>query len=541
MRVYQAIGQALTDSKVETVFGVMGDGNMQHLSDFILNQGGRFIPTVSEGGAVSMADGYFRTTGRVGVASITHGPAVTNALTALVEATRSQSAVVVVTGDTPSQRFHLQELDLRGAANLAGAHYVRVRKPENVVDELAAALGQAEATRRPVLLDIPIDLQTCEIEYRFYQSEPHETSGQRGDAESIDRALGVLLSVRRPIIIAGRGAATPKARGAILELADLLGAPVATTLLARDLFRGHPFDLGIAGTLSTNIAVETFGSADCVLVFGAGLNGFTTADGSLVKGKAVVRCDVDSVRMNRFFRPTVAVVGDAYEVATQMLEQLHDVVTPSTSLRSPELATQLSQFSPSHEFTDTSSERCMDMRMALIQLDERLPRERTVVTDAGRFCRAAWKYLRNSGPNTFLPAINFGSIGLGTATAVGVAIGCPDRLTVAVVGDAGAMMAIAEFSTAVRQHLPLIVVVMNDGALGAEYTKLKGFGIDPTISLMDWPEFSDLGVALGGYGASVRSTADIDRAIEEINAGHVPMILDVKCDPSVDVMSARQD
>lgn len=540
MRVFEAIARALVDTEVDTVFGVMGDGNMRHLSEFILSAHGRYVPSTSEGGAVGMADGYFRATRRVGVASITHGPAVTNALTALTEAVRSHSAVVVITADTPAQRFHLQELDLRAAARLTGADYLRVRSAAHAGYDLSTAVHQARQARRPVLLDIPIDLQESEIDYRLPRQQITDDPTVRASAGSLDRAIGLILSVRRPVIVAGRGAATPAAREAIIALADLLAAPLASTLLARDLFRGHPFDLGIFGTLATEIGYQTISDADCIIAFGAGLNPFTTAEQSLTNDKAIVRCDIDPSRISRHLTADVAIVADARDLATELYDHLKDLDRPASSLRSARLARRLREFAPAEQFQDSSTRDCIDMRTALIHLDARLPSERIVVTDAGRFCRAAWKYLRNDGPMSFFPVIGFGSVGLGTAAAIGASLGRPDVMTVVVVGDGGAMMAIAEFNTAVRQGLPLVLVVMNDGAYGAEYAKLKSFGIDPSLSLLRWPEFAELGRAIGGYGCTIREVADVEQAVAEIDAGHLPMVLDITCDPSIDVTAAHQ-
>ncbi|MGN5238585.1 thiamine pyrophosphate-binding protein [Rhodococcus sp. SJ-3] len=150
MKTYQLAAQSLSECGVGTIFGLMGDVNLAYLGDFVENHGGEFVAAVAEGGAVSMADGYARMTGGVGVASVTHGPAVTNCTTALVEAVRSRSAVLLLTGGTPDVRDHFQDLDLEGFARLTGAEYRRVRKADAVGADIAEALARVAATRVPL-------------------------------------------------------------------------------------------------------------------------------------------------------------------------------------------------------------------------------------------------------------------------------------------------------------------------------------------------------------------------------------------------------
>lgn len=149
MQVHAAVARALTDNGVETMFGLLGDANMFHVAEFVHAQQGRFVGAVVEGGAVSMADGYARVSGRVGVVSVTHGPGAANTVNAMVEAVRAHSPVLLITGDTPAQRGYPQQIDLNALFSATGADYHRVVSPSHVIDDIAITLARVAATGRP--------------------------------------------------------------------------------------------------------------------------------------------------------------------------------------------------------------------------------------------------------------------------------------------------------------------------------------------------------------------------------------------------------
>ena len=207
-----------------------------------------------------------------------------------------------------------------------------------------------------------------------------------------------------------------------------------------------------------------------------------------------------------------------------------DAVAPD-----PDLVERLASASPRDEFEDASGADTVDLRTAMVRLDELLPLNRSVVTDAGRFLLGPWRYLHVSDPLCFVHTTNFASIGLGLATAIGASAARPNQPTVAVVGDGGFMMHLGEFTTAVRHCLPLVVVVLNDGSYGAEYTALKHYGFDPGLSLIDWPDFAPVAEAMGGRGATVRTLEDLEALAEVLSEPAGPLLVDVKVDPAVDI------
>jgi thiamine pyrophosphate-dependent acetolactate synthase large subunit-like protein len=542
VEAHRSFARALYEHGVDTLFGLMGDANMLHITDYVDETGGRFVSAVEEGSAVSMADGFHRTSGKVGVATVTHGPAATNCATALTEAVRARSAVVLICGDPIPRRDHIQAINLSALAHVAGARYHEVRSAEHIAEDIARVLAEVAVSRTPVLFNLPAATQMAEVDHPAAARTRAKDIIQApaADEDALDTALGVLASARRPIVLAGSGAMEASARDDLIALADLIGAPMATTWLAKDLFTGHPWDLGVMGTVGSQIGLQCVSKADCIIAFGAGLNDFTTDAGSLLEGKALIHCDIDPRRLVRV-RPTVApVVGDARQVARAMVERLRASDHRPSSFRTDELRASLAKYAPTDDFEDTSTDVSIDMRTAMVRLDEMLPRKRVVATDGGRFMKAPMRYLSVRDPRSILHTANFGSIGLGIPTAVGAAIGAPDRVTVAVVGDGGGMMRLIELSTAVRFKLPLVVVVLNDACYGMEYHTLSTFGVDPQYALCHWPEFADVARSLGARAYTARNLNELDSLHDELAKIDGPVLIDVKADPAVDIDAAHQ-
>ncbi|WGX94825.1 thiamine pyrophosphate-binding protein [Nocardioides sp. L-11A] len=520
--VSTAVARTLLASGVETLTGLMGDGNLPHVVAFI-EHGGRFVPTVDESGAVSAADGMARTTSGLGAASVTHGPGFTNTLTALTEAVRARSPLLLLTGDTPSVPHHLQRFDLEAAARLTDAAYVRVTSPADAVGQLERAMRQAAERSQPVVCDIPLDLASAPCEGPV-AAVSFDRPRLTPDDSSLDAALGIVASARRPVVLAGRGAGD--AREELLLLAGQLGAPVATTLLAKGMFAGESGDLGVAGTVGRTESLRLLAESDCVVAFGASLNRFTTADGLVGSRGAVVQVDSDADAFGRYGTPSATVVGDAGITAGRMRALLAESAPAAPYWPGVPAA-------PPERVADSEEGSGLDLTAALRLVDTALPVDRLVVSDTGRFVYTAWRELNVAAAGDFVHTLNFASIGLGIATGVGVSLAHRDRLTLVVAGDGGAMMGLGELATAVRERLPLLVLVANDAAYGMEFHHLRGAGRDPDHARMAWPDFADVARGYGAEGHTVRSLAELREVLDSLGplpAG--PVVLALELDPA---------
>lgn len=534
MKAYEALARALLDSGVDHLFGLIGDANMDHVAKYVEAGRGRYIGAVDERGATSMADGFARAGGRVGVVTVTHGPGAANTVNPVVEAVRAHSPLLLLTGDTPAARGHAQSIDLRALFSATGASYRLVSDVAHLVDELRSAIEQVTTTRTPLVLNIPVDVQNKDVDYMAPSLTSVARTAPRLDEDSLDAALGVVATARRPLVVAGQGAVSSGAGRAIAELADLLQAPLATTASGKDLFFGHPYDLGIIGSLGHPWAVDVMAKADCVIAFGAGLNPNTTVDGGLLEDRALIQCDLYPERIGQWTAPTVAIHGDANDVAMSMVQQLNEIeFRPSGSFRATEMGQGVSERSPYDDYVDESNDRTLDMRTAAIALQEMLPADKVLVSDTGRFVLPTWRYLHVQDSDTFIHTLSWSSIGLGIATAIGAAFASPERPTVALVGDGGAMMGMIELATAVQHQVPVVVVVFNDGAYGAEYVKLQQHGLDPRHSLLGWPSLADVARALGAHSVTARSVAELKAAVSDLTPVTGPVVIEVHADPTV--------
>ena len=533
---HDAVAQALVDHGVNTVFGVLGDGNLFIGENLQREHDVTFIGATHEANAVCMAEGWAKATGRLGVATVTHGPGLTNTITALVEGVKNETPMLLVAGDTPIENEqHLQNLDQHALVAATGAGFQPVRNVETIAEDVSSAVRRAHAERRPIVLNVPLNIEWDEVEYQPRPALNAPPVRLAPDPDQLELALGIIASSSRPIILAGRGAVASGAREALIQLGDALGAPLATSLLGTGFFRDEPFNLGIHGTLSHEIAGETFAMADCLLVFGASLNFFTTDYQSLLAGKRVVHVNLDPTHIDRHATVDAGVVGDARVVAEAMIDLLTEAEHQPSSFRTADLEKKLQEFNPTNSYEDKSYDGAVDPRTLTRQLDAGLPQDRQVVVDAGRFMLDALT-MSVPEPRDLVTSHGFGAIGLGMSTAIGAAVADPTRPTVLCIGDGGYMMGgLTELSTAVHLGLDLVVIVYNDGSYGAEHIQLVAKGMDPTASLHEWPDFCAVAASMGCDTAKINSLGDIDAALEIVKnrqSGR-PVLIEAVTDPDV--------
>lgn len=536
MQGHEALAKALADQGVDTAFGVVGDANVFIVDSMVRNHALQYVAAAHESSAVQMATGFARVTGRLGVATVTHGPGLTNAITPLVEAVRSNTPLLLICGDTAVlARQHLQKIGQRELVLATGAGFEPVRTAATIGQDVAEAVRRAHAERRPIVLNIPYDLEWAEVDPATLNvaRAAAPAAAVAPDPAALDVAVGIIASSTRPLVLAGRGAVLSGAREPLLRLAARLGAPVATTLMASGLFRGEPFDLGVFGTLATTVASEAIASADCIIAFGAGLNLMTTYDDTLLAGKRVVQCDIDPARIGLLTRVDAGVVGDAGRIADTIVAWLDEAEHKPSGFRSPELEDRLRSFDPASEFVDRSTDATVDPRTLTLRLDAMLPAGRTVVVDGGRYMLNALR-VPAADPMSFVTTTSFGSIGLGLGNAIGAAVANPDRPTVLLAGDGGFMMGgLVELNTAIQNQLDLVIVLYNDGSYGAEHIQFHNKNMDPGLSLHRWPSFAAVTEAMGGTGVTVRNLGDLDAAAEAIANRKGVVLIDVKLDPQV--------
>jgi len=533
MKLHAALAKALFDNGVDTMFGLIGDGNLFVVQSYVDDLGGTYVSSANEAGATVMAIGYSVVSGKVGVVTVAHGPGVANTLSGLIEGVRAQVPMILLCGDTATTEKHsLQNVSQRELIVSTGAGFEQVRAPQTVFEDMRTAFLRAQAERRPIALNVPADFMWQDVDYEAVDTRLFDNRAVIPESRDLDDAIGILAAAKMPVILAGRGAIDARQRDALIKLADRTDALLATTLKAKGLFDGHDFNLGVFGTLSTPVATELIMKSDCVVAFGASLNQYTTATGSLLKGKRVIQCNLNRDDIGKFAAPTAGVVGDPALTADLFVQWLDRAEILGSSFRSPEILEQLQDYSFERDLDDKSTANTVDLTRALLRLNEAVPDNRLYATDVGRYVLQAWKVFDVPDPRSLIFTVHFGSIGLGMPYAIGASYGAPGRPTLLVTGDGGFMLGgLTEFNTAVRHNVDLIIIVCNDGSYGAEHIQFRNRNLNPDISCFEWPEFAPLADALGGQGFSVRNQNDLDVACAAIEKRTRPLLIDLKLDP----------
>jgi thiamine pyrophosphate-dependent acetolactate synthase large subunit-like protein len=534
MKVYEQVATLLSQHGVQTMFGLLGDANM-YLAAAFEAAGGRFVRAAHEAGAVSMADGYARMTQRWSVATVTHGPGFTNSLTALLEAARFSTPVLVITGDTPSEATHMQRLDIAALCAAVGVAHERVHRPDTVARDVTRAIHRLESTNSPVVLNIPVPITLTDnntgpvppvapLAWSVPVAQP--------DDDALDAALGLAASAARPVIVAGRGVVDSGAEASVLALADALGAGLFTSGLGIGLFAAHPRNLGIMGSIAHEEATPILMDCDCVIAVGTSLNKYTSLGGEILDGKSLVHIDVDPVKLGWYVAPTCGLVGDAASVATVMADGIRQSQLPEKKTwkqRCQKASEAMKQWTPPDDKTGADT---VDIRVATARLDAILPPDCVTVSDVGRFIAGSWPHLTKVAPGRFTAMTGFGSIGLGVAGAIGAAVSAAGTTTVVLVGDGGFMMNVSELATAVRERLPMVLAVFNDGAYGAEYHKLIDEGLSAQHSYNVWPDIACTAAGLGAGAITIRTLEDFEPAARAIAELAGPLVLDIRLDPT---------
>jgi len=540
MPVYQILAQDIKDLGVDTVFGLMSDDICQLFATLDAMEV-RVIGVRHETQAVMAAAGYAAATGKLGVALIGRGPAMANAVHGILSAAKSGMPVLVISGDAPLGRGVVNALgpDLKSfpAATVVRACGIATYVPASTDaarQSLADAVAEASLGKMAVLL-LPTDIQ---VGYTAVADGPSPVrllsapQPQPARQSSIDTAARLLRDSRRPLIVAGVGAYRSGARAAIEALADKTGALLVNALKAKDLFRGHPYDMGILGSSSTSVARRYVEQADCVIAIGVALNSLTMSSGSALPPVPLIHVDAVRAHIDRWWPADVAVVGDARLVAEQLMDAVPERSADDKPWHTEAVRRELSGFDHTMDFHVAHTARTVDPRVLTLELSRMLPANRHIVFDGGNFM-ANWAYFSVPDPGHFTHSLDFGSVGLGLGTAIGVARGQPDRTVLLMIGDGGMLMTMGEIETIIREDLPMIVLVMNDAAYGAEVHILKGQNLPPAKAEFFDVDFAPMAEPLGFEAHTIRSMDDLKKIESLLANPQGPIFLDCKINGDV--------
>ncbi len=531
MKVYQALAEAFVAEGTSDVFGMMGDANM-HWMNALHERGVRLYEVRHEGSGLGMADGWARTAGRPGVVTTTSGPGTAQLATSMIVAARAHTPLVAFCGETPwGDESAVQYLDQRRFAAAVECDFVHVSRPDLAHEAVQRAFWTARTRSRPVMVSAPVDVQVKEYE----EAGPYvpstdliDTARLLPDPARIEQAAGIVRAAKKVVVIAGRGARGSGADEEVLGLQHLTGALLATTLQAKNwLCDATGFHVGISGLYGNKAAMELLQEADCVVAVGASLNHYTTEHGLLFPDAAYVQIDTaPHLVMGNGRAADCYVRADARTALAALNRVLEQRGERPEGYHTDDVRRRLDE--PLREPSGYESEPGrLDPREAIRVLDAELPGEIGLVLGSGHqtdFGTMLFQRSRDVLSNYGM----FGAIGQAPLLTIGSVVANGGRPAFVVEGDASFLMHLAEFETACRYGIPVLVVVMNDEGLGAEFHKAKAKGLDPGLAVIPNPDLGPVAVSLGGAGATVRSVDRLRAALREFVREPRPTVIDVR-------------
>ena len=459
----QILLECLKEQGVDTIFGFPG-GAVLYIYDEIYRQLDHFqhILTSHEQGASHAADGYARSTGKVGVCIATSGPGATNLVTGIATAHMDSIPMVAITGNVPVGllgRDSFQEVDIAGITAPVTKHNYIVKDVKDLADIVREAFHIAQSGRPgPVLIDIPKDVSINTAEYSSKKPEAIIKCSEAISEKDIDEAIQLINASEKPYIFAGGGVVISKAKDEMVAFAEKIQAPVTCSLMGMGGFPGqHPFYtgmIGMHGTKASNIGVQ---KCDLLIAVGARFSDRVTGDTSkFAQNAKVIHIDIDPAEINKNVKVDQDIIGDVKEVLTilnkKLDQQNHDE--------------WMNEISTIHKKFPVVYPEGLTGQYAIEKLYEITGGDAIITTEVGQHQMWAAQYYRFKDPGYFITSGGLGTMGYGTGAALGAQAGNMDKTVVNIAGDGSFRMNLNEMITAARYKLPIKVLVINNNVLG---------------------------------------------------------------------------
>ncbi len=538
----EVVLRALKDNGVEVIFGYPG-GAVLPIYDAIFQQNAiRHILVRHEQAAVHAAEGYARSTGKVGVVLVTSGPGATNAVTGLVDALMDSIPVICLTGQVPTHLIGndaFQEADTTGITRPATKHNYLVKKSEDLARVMHEAFYVAKSGRPgPVVIDLPKDILINKAPYREATTQSHRSYRPRTepDAKAIREAVRLLKRAHRPIVYAGGGVinAGPEASRLLREFVRMTGMPCTNTLMGLGAYPAEDPQflgmLGMHGTYEANLAMH---GCDVMFNIGARFDDRVTGRLNAFSPKSKkIHADIDPSSINKNVAVDVPIVGDARAVLAAMIEAWKADEAPQDK---PAIAAWWRQID------EWRGKKCLAYRQEgkiikpqhavqrLYDITRELGRETFITTEVGQHQMWAAQYFGFDKPNRWMTSGGLGTMGYGLPAAMGVQIAHPDALVIDIAGEASILMNIQEMGTLAQYRLPVKVFILNNEYMGMvrQWQELLHGGRYSESYSASLPDFVKLAESFHAVGMRAEGIDDLDRVIREMIAIDKPVIADI--------------
>lgn len=530
MKVYEALAEAFVKEGTSDVFGMMGDANM-HWMAALADRGVQLYEVRHEGSGLGMADGWARGaerrawSPRPAVPASRSWPPRCSARAGRVPPGR------LLRGDPLGDEGATQYLDQRRFAAAIECEFIHVTRPENAQEAVRQAFYLARTKSKPVMISAPFDVQLAELDDYDEDYVPSTALIEKPrllpDPARVQAACDLIQDAKRVVIIAGRGARKAEAGEEVLALQERAGALLATTLQAKNwLCDRTDFHVGLSGLFGDKVSMELLQEADCVIAVGASLNHYTIESGYLYPEAKYIQIDTaPHLVMGNGKVADCYLQADAVTALNELTRELQGRSVQLEGFHTDQVQQHLTARVQQPEYVSEPGR--LDPREAIWILDHELPGEMGLVLGSGHqtdFGTMLFQRSRDVLSNYGM----FGAIGQAPLIALGQMIAQGNKPGFVVEGDASFIMHLSEFETACRYDVPLLVVVMNDQGLGAEYHKAKAKGLDPELATISTPELGTVAQALGGGGATVRTAQELRDALAEYVRAPRPTVVDVR-------------
>lgn len=533
----EIVVECLRREKVEVVFGIPG-GSIMPLYDTIdKNPSFEHILTKHEQGAAHAADGYARATGKVGVCFATSGPGATNLVTGLANAYLDSIPLVAFTGQVISPLIGtdaFQEVDITGITIPITKNNYLVMDVKNLASTIKEAFYLARTGRPgPVLIDLPKDVQIAKTD--FHYPEKNRYSGYRptlkGNLNQIKKAAKTIKESKKPIIYAGGGIITSNAATELKIFVEKTNIPVTTTLTGLGCFpENNPLSLGMLGMHGLACANISINESDLVIALGTRFDDRVTGNIKRFCPKAkYIHVDIDPAEISKNIKVHIPIVGDVKYVLSKLTQLVE-------SKKEAEWLTEIAELKQKNPLQYKRDEQ-LRPQYIIEKLSEITKGEAIIVTDVGQHQMWAAQYYQYLHPRTFISSGGLGTMGFGLPAAIGAQIGCPKKKVICISGDGGFQMNSQELATAVKNKLPIVTIIMNNGYLGMvrQWQELFFKKRYASTSLEGSPDFSKLVEVYGGKGIRVTSKKELESALQEALSSEQFVLLDCLIPPEENV------
>ena len=518
MRGGDAIIKALMDKGVDTIFGYPG-GTVIPFYDMLYDSDLRHILVRHEQCAAHAAEGYARASGKVGVCLATSGPGATNLVTGIANAYMDSSPLLAITGQVVSNLIGndaFQEVDILGITKPITKHSYQPKDANDIPSIINTSFEIASTGRNgPVLIDVPKEVQEQELDEYVLGTIP--TPGYKptvkGNNKQIAKAAEMLKNAERPFILAGGGTILAGASEEVKKLADLIKAPVATTLMGKGIIdEEDDFSIGMLGMHGKQVANQNVNKTDCLLAVGCRFSDRTTGKlEEFLPDAKVIHIDIDPAEIGKNVAVDLPIVGDAKIVLNQLINDLEGSKIDESAWFNSIVDFKKSTI-PRVSYTDIP----LKPQQVIKEIAGAITEDTIVTTDVGLHQMWAAHFLDISKPRKFISSGGLGTMGFGFPAAIGAKVACPDDAVLAIVGDGGFLMVCQELATIKENDIPVVIAMLNNRKLGMVY-QWQNKMYDKRYSETDLGTTPDFVKLAESFGINAERVEEVDKTQEALS------------------------